>query len=57
MNFHKIIVKNKSKRKGNFIIYHFLVKSKPHESIDLLITPSVNIYQTKLSIAVTTYFS
>ena len=57
MNFHKIIVKNKSKRKGNFIIYHFLVKSKPHERINLLITPSVNIYQTKLSIAVTTYFS
>ena len=32
---------------GNFIIYHFLVKSKPHERIDLLITASVNIYQTK----------
>ena len=28
-------------------IYHFLVKSKPHEKIDLLITASVNIYQTK----------
>ena len=25
------IVKNKSKRKRNFIIYHFPVKSKPHE--------------------------
>ena len=28
-------------------IYHFLVKRKPHEKIDLLITASVNIYQTK----------
>ena len=36
-----------SKRKINFTIYHFLVKSKPHERIDLLITASVNIYQTK----------
>ena len=31
----------------NFIIYHFLVESKPHERIDLLITASMNIYQTK----------
>ena len=29
------------------MICHFLVKSKPHERIDLLITTSVNIYQTK----------
>ena len=37
-----------SKRKRNFIIsYRFLVKSKPHERVDLLITASVNIYQTK----------
>ena len=43
------IVKNKSKRKRNFIIYHFLVKRKPHERIDLLITTNVNIYQTKKS--------
>ena len=28
-------------------MYHFLVKSKPHERIDLLITTSVNIYETK----------
>ena len=28
-------------------MYHFLVKSKPHERIDLLITASVNIYQAK----------
>ena len=41
------IVKNKNKRKRNFIIYHFLVKKKSHERIDLLITTSVNIYQTK----------
>ena len=38
---------NKSKGKRNFIIYHFLVESKPHERIDLLITTSVNIYKTK----------
>ena len=37
---------NKSKRKRNFIIYNF-IKKTPHERIDLLITPSVNIYQTK----------
>ena len=46
----KIIVinnKNKRKRKRKFRIYHFLVESKPHEGIDLLITASVNIYQTK----------
>ena len=30
--------------KINFIIYHFLVESKPHERTDLL---SVNIYLTK----------
>ena len=48
-NFRKIIVKNKSKRKINFIIHHFLVKRKPHERIGLLITTSVNIYQTKKS--------
>ena len=36
-----------------------MVKSKPHERIDLLITASVNIYQTKKSIPVVmkTYFS
>ena len=28
-------------------MYHFLVESKPHERIDILITASVNIYQTK----------
>ena len=41
------IVKNQNKRKRNFIIYHFLAKSNPHERIDLLITTSVHIYQTK----------
>ena len=46
--FTKIMVKNKSKRKRNFL-YHFLVKSKPHERLDLLLTISVNIYQTKKS--------
>ena len=44
-NFTKL--KNKSKRKGNFIIYHFLVESKPRERIDLLITANMNFYQTK----------
>ena len=44
------MVKNRSKRKRNFTIYHlYLVKSKPHERIDLLITTGVNIYQTKKS--------
>ena len=49
-NFHKILSKNKSKRKRNFI-YHFPVKSKPHERIDLLIITGVNIYQTKTYIS------
>ena len=40
------------KRKRNFIIYHFLVKSKPHERIDLLITASGNIYLTIKSITI-----
>ena len=39
--------KNKRKRKRNFIIYHFLVEIKPHERIDLLITASENVCQTK----------
>ena len=51
------LFKNKSKRKRNFIIYHFLVKSKPHKRIDLLITASVNIYQTKIPIVMKTCFS
>ena len=45
--FRKNIFRNKSKRKRNFSIYHFLVEINPHERIDLLITASVNIYQTK----------
>ena len=40
--YSKIRVKNR-----NDIIYHFLVECKPYELIDLLITTSVNIYQTK----------
>ena len=28
-------------------MYHFLLKGKPHQRIDLLITTSVNIYKTK----------
>ena len=31
-------------RKKNFIIYHFLVESKSHKRIDLLIIARVNIY-------------
>ena len=42
--FTKNIFKNKNKRERNFIIYHFLVESKPHQRIDLLITASVNIF-------------
>ena len=49
--------KNKSKRKRNFIIRYFLIKSKPHERIALLITASVNIYQTKIPIVMKTCFS
>ena len=33
-------------------IYHFLVKNKPHERTDLMITASVNIYQAKKSIPI-----
>ena len=40
----KLIVREE---KRNFIIYHFLEENKPYERIDLLITASVNIYQTK----------
>ena len=36
-----------SKRKINFKKNHFLVKSKPHERIDLLIPTNMNVYQTK----------
>ena len=50
IKFSQNYIKNNSKRKRNFIIYHFLVKSKSHERIDLLITASVNICQTKKSI-------
>ena len=52
MKFSQNKFKNKSKSKRNFIIYHFLVESKPHKRIDLLITASVNIYQTKKSIPI-----
>ena len=45
--FHKNIFKNKSKRKRNVKIHHFLVEHKPHERTDLLITANVNIYETK----------
>ena len=48
---------NKSKRKRNFIIYHFLVNRKPHERIYLLITASVNIYQKKNPLVMKTCFS
>ena len=43
----KFQLKIRVKRKRNFIIYHFVVKRKPYERIDQLITTSVNIYQTK----------
>ena len=47
IKFSQNIFKNKSKRKRNFIINHFLAESKPHERIDLLIAASVNIYQKR----------
>ena len=47
IKFSQNIFKNKSKRKRNFIINHFLAESKPHERIGLLITASVNIYQKR----------
>ena len=43
-NFTKFHLKLRARGKE---IYHFLVESKPHEKIDLLITASMNIYQTK----------
>ena len=45
-SFTKFYLKIRVRGK-KFIIYHFLVESKPHERIDLLITASMNIYQTK----------
>ena len=44
------------------MIYHFLVETKPHERIDLLITAGMNIYQTKkerksIAIVMKTFFS
>ena len=44
-NFTKFYLK--IREQGKEILYHFLVESKPHERIDLLITASMNIYQTK----------
>ena len=38
--------------RGKEISYHSLVESKPHEIIDLLITASVNVYQTKKGIPI-----
>ena len=49
IKFSQNVFKNKSMMKRNFIMYHFLVESKPHERIDLLITASMNIYQIKKS--------
>ena len=49
IKFSQNVFKNKSMMKRNFMMYHFLVESKPHERIDLLITASMNIYQIKKS--------
>ena len=46
----KIYLKIRLRRKE--ISYHFLVKSKTHGRTDLLITASVNIYETKKSISI-----
>ena len=47
MEFSQNYSKKCEYEERNFIIYHFLVKSKPQERIDLLITTSVSFYQTK----------
>ena len=47
----------KTRVRGKEISYHFLVKRKPHERIDLLIIASVNIYQTKIPKVMKTCFS
>ena len=44
-NFTKFYLK--IREQGKEIFYPFLVESKPHGRIDLLITGSMNIYQTK----------
>ena len=49
--FTKLYLKIRGRGK-EISIYHFLIKSKPHERIDLLITASVDIYQTKKSIPI-----
>ena len=55
-----IINKKNSK---NFITYHFLVESKPHERIDILITATKREYlpdkkrKTSIPIVMKTYFS
>ena len=43
--------------RGKQISYHFTVKVKPHEGIDLLITVRVNIYHAKIPIVMETCFS
>ena len=45
--FTKNIFINKSKQKRNLTKFNFLVGSKLYERIDLLITGSININQTK----------
>ena len=47
----------KIRARGKQISYHFTVKVKPHEGIDLLITVSVNIYHAKIPIVLETCFS
>ena len=47
----------KIRARGKQISYHFTVKVKPHEGIDLLITVSVNIYHAKIPIVMETCFS
>ena len=44
-NFTKAYLKIRVR--GKSISYYFLGESKPHERINLLITVSMNIYQTK----------
>ena len=59
VNNNKIFTKPyfKIRIRGKQISYHFTLKFKPHEGIDLLITVSVNIYHAKIPIVMETCFS
>ena len=54
--FTKLYLTIRVRGKKISLIYYFLVKSKPHERTDLLITASMNINQTKTPIVMKTCF-